>query len=265
MLNEITLIIEAQGGHLLWADFDTAVRESIGAIKAVGASLADQERLAGSWRIERLSMDSPASVALAYESDTPAPPRDWLPTFTRGMRQLEQGEERPSGFPVEAIDHLARLAGMGDRVRSIRYQIAGEEPVSVSMQAAEHATAIKNAQSRTYSSFGELRGELGQITVHGNTHEFAIWDPLTDHRIPCTFSANEPTEVAKDITRRVVVYGKITYNKKTNDPVRVDVESYDVLRTDDELSPLSEIGGAMRSLPEGQSSEDYIREQRDAE
>jgi hypothetical protein len=131
----------------------------------------------------------------------------------------------------------------------------------VSVSAALHAT-IKKSRPSNYYAVGELRGVLGQITVHRNKHEFAIYDPLTDRPIICVFD-DEPRKIADLITRRVAVSGRIEYDRHTDDPVKVTVESWQAIRPEDELASLEDIRNAMQSLPAGQTSEGYVRNQRD--
>jgi hypothetical protein len=85
-------------------------------------------------------------------------------------------------------------------------------------------------EHKSYNSYGELRGVLGQITVYGTTHagepEFTVVDPLTMFRTICRFKAEDLTKVKELLGRRVSVVGKIKYNKKDH-PILITADSWD--------------------------------------
>jgi hypothetical protein len=266
---EITLIIKTRECQLLWTDFREAIQENILALGDVGAGLADRDKLTGSWRIDSLSMQSPATVHLRYETDEEQEiPEDWMETYVNGMAILEGSEEQPRDFPETALRHIAKLTRLSDRVESIEYLIPGEEKVVTSLKAPAHASVvredIRSKRPAHYYSYGELRGVLGQITIHESTSEFAIYDPATKQRIHCKFSPEHASEVAELLTKRVAVFGRIAYNRKDR-PTSVDVESWKPLKEQDELASLEAIRRAMKPLPDGMSSEDYVRGQRDGD
>jgi len=268
MINEITIVIHAHEGRLLWSDLKKTIEENIHALNGVGKVLADTDSLAGSWRVADLSMNSPVQAVLAFDPATGVePPTDWISTFVKGMQQLEASEVQPEGFSDEAMASLANLVPLRKRIDAVEYRANGDSVrssgVATARAAAIHAKN-KAARPMHYYATGELRGLLGQITAHGSTREFVIYDELDDHQIACHFAEDQLHNVAEAIAMRVAVCGPITYDRR-NRPIRVDIEEWSVLRPDSELATLSEVRGAMRPLPEGMSSEDYVRSLRDGE
>jgi hypothetical protein len=266
MTDQIEMIIKPREGRLLWSDFRQAVQENIYALGEIGADLSNQEKLSGNWRIHHISMQSPLQVLLVHEAGNgQAPPANWLETFADGMTILEQDVEQPPHFSSTALDHIAKLINLRDRIESIEYKV-GRKDVIISPRAAANAAIVheklKSKRPAHYYSFGELRGELGQITVHGSTSEFAIYDALTDRRIRCKFSPEHAVEVGGLITKRIKVYGRVEYDRSDR-PTAVEVVSWEKLKDQNELASLEKIKSAMKPLPEGMNPEDYIRSQRD--
>lgn len=266
MSNEITIVVHAHEGRLLWADLRRAIEENIHALNGVGRALSDSDTLPGSWRVEKLSMNSPVEAVLAFDAppDTELPDQ-WIPTFVAGMQLLEEREVQPEGFSDEVMANLANLVPLRKRIDSIEYRSNGDaaktSAVATGRAAAIHAKN-KAARPKYYYATGELRGQLGQITAHGRTHEFVIYDELDDHEISCHFAKDELRDVAKAIERRVAVFGKITYDRRDR-PIRMEIKSWGILRDDSELASLDEMNQALAPLPQGMSSEDYVRSLRE--
>lgn len=265
---EISITITTHDGQLFWKDFKSAINDNINALKAVGRTLAGSQEQFNNWRVCSISMKSPVNVLLRYEPETDAePPADWIQKFLDGMTELEKGISQPSGFSEDALGHVAKLINLRDRLESIEYSAPESERVKVSVKAATHAVevhdALKKKRPQYYYSYGSIRGELGQITIHGATSEFAIYDQLTDRKIPCKFSPSHDAEViARLLTMRIAVYGRIKYDRLDH-PVSIDVETWKQLKSPGELASLHDIRNAMRPLPEGVSSEDFVRSLRD--
>jgi hypothetical protein len=266
MSDEITIVIHARNGRLLWSDFLKVIQKNVTAIRLVGDRLSESGRLEGNWRIEHIAMQSPVAVKVRYEieGDQQAPIQ-WMETYAEGVKRLEGSDQQPPDFPDAAIDNFAYLAELHDRVEKIEYLLPKSQEVVALPKAAAHAVAIqKTRRPPHYKSYGELQGELGQITVHGGTSEFIIWDRLTQHRIHCRFSREHAAEVGELITKQIRVFGLISYDRK-DIPVAVEVDSWKRAKGEDELATLEEIRNSMMPLPEGMSSEDFVRGLRDEE
>lgn len=270
MREEITIIIDTPGGRLLWADLAKAIHQSTHALLAVGRTLADQDQLEGSWRVERLSMNSPVEASLAFEpTETSIEfiPEHWFSKFQEGLRQLEHREVQPDGFSENAIRAISNLSSLRDRVDGIAYVVDGTT-VRTTAAAAAHAAVVDNRLKKSvakhYDVEGEIRGVLGQITVHGSTREFVIYDDLTDERIACHFVTEDVSQVSAAITRRVSASGSIRYDRHHH-PQSMKVEAWTLLPEPSELASLDRIRAAMRPLPEGTSSEEYVGGLRDDE
>lgn len=260
MASKITVTINTRNGSLLWSDFNSAIQNNILAASDVGANLTYKMKLSSTWRVENISMNSPVLVDLeAPEID--GLPDDWTQTFVDGMQSLERSEEIPPGFSKTTINHIAKLVNLKN-IESIEYKVPGRPAVITTLKAAAHAFAIKDKMPLYYYSNGELKGELGQITVHGTKTEFAIYDQLTDRRIPCKFSAEEIDEITELLTKMIVVSGRIKYDNSDR-PLFVDVESWYEMKKQEELASLDEIRESMEPLPDGMSSEEFIRSLRD--
>jgi hypothetical protein len=266
MAAEITLIIQTHESDLLWNDFRMVINQTIRAMSDVGANLASRDRLAGTWHIEKLSMDSPTTVTLRHEiEEDEVQPLDWMKTYVSGIEQLEQGEERPPAFSESALKHVSRLRDVKGRVDSIKYITNGQQVIS-SLKTAAHASVVYKDIQRPdhYYSYGELRGRLGQITIYGAKTEFGIFDPLTRQLVHCHFSIEQEDRVKALLTKQVAVLGKIKYDRNDR-PKEISVESFESLKDVDELASFDEIHEVMSPLPEGMSPEEYIEEQRDGE
>jgi hypothetical protein len=109
------------------------------------------------------------------------------------------------------------------------------------------------------SSHGSVTGRLESVSIHGDT-KFTLYPPVQGERVECVFRESDLSSVVGALGNTVCVYGSLHYAKSKAFPVRVDVDSFDVLPDDDSLPTLL---GACGLLRLDSSSVDLIREMRD--
>ena len=112
----------------------------------------------------------------------------------------------------------------------------------------------------------QLEGRLEILSVHGETPEFCIYDPITDQPVRCTFTPDSVVKAADLIKRRarVRVLGRAKYNRK-HKPTALEVESFEVLRDQCDLPQIADLHKARINITGDAGSVDFVRGLRDGD
>lgn len=211
------------------------------------------------WSIGSASRASPLDVSLHAVSDGAL---GAIESFLAGLASLESKTQRPRGFNDQVLKRVKRLSGpVGAGIKELTFVAEGQSPVRVSKRSAASATDL--IYSPSYEVQTELEGRLGQITVHGGTAEFCIYDPISGNPITCKFNPVHAESVGGLITHRLRVRGTARYSS-AHKPQAIEVASWEGPIGEPPVS-LSDIHAAGYELMSDRSSEEIIRKLRDSD
>jgi hypothetical protein len=108
------------------------------------------------------------------------------------------------------------------------------------------AASVKALLQADSSALGSMAGRLEAVSIH-NENKFTLYPPVEGEEVDCVFPPHELQNVLRAIGRTVTVYGTLHYSKSKSFPIRVDVDSYDVMPEADELPTLLDMRGALKS------------------
>lgn len=213
------------------------------------------------WSISQATKNSPFKLVLAgavgHERDSTV---QVVGLFMDGMGALEAGTSLPDWFDGQMLGRAKRIVKrIGHDISSLVY---GGRRITLKVTQRVAANADIHQLPEKYREHGELEGRLGQITAYGDEHEFCIFDPLTNRKIHCVFPLDELDRVRDALTKRARVSGAITYRRKDDAPLTVDVESWTTLPEDSELPSIEYIHSLGIDATRGRASEDVIADLR---
>ena len=109
--------------------------------------------------------------------------------------------------------------------------------------------------------WASFRGVLENILTRGGKNIFQIFDSLTDEEIQCHFTDEDIPQVGTLIQKRVLVYGRVRYDR-VGRPVHIEVEKFEGI-LDDDVGKISEAPAT--NIAGGVDSVDYVRKIRNGE
>lgn len=260
--NVLTITIAGKSEDIDVSAFLTIVKNTVALLRAIEANESHSPpRLR--WLVTAASKNSPFKMRMAgVEERGVSGSVNVVSPFLTAMRALESGEGRPEGFTDLMLDRATSI------VRPLNNSIArvvfADETRSEVVQVSQHtaANADRLRLPDNYTEFGELEGELGQITVHKPPYEFCIYDPVTDRRIPCHFDPDDLVIIRDYLKERIRVSGFVTYRRKDDAPVSVSVEDWLAIPRDENLPSIEDLHAARIDFTGGRKSEDVIADLR---
>lgn len=260
--NVLTITVGGKNSDFEASEFVSIVKNTIGLLRAIEEKKSG-EKARIRWVVVTASKQSPLKFRMAGVErgggslTTPSP----IEPFLTALQVLEEGVARPADFDDSMLETAKRLVRpLGGTVASIVFSDGKDSVVPVTTHVA--ASAERYRLPDTYSEYGELEGELGQITAHKPPYEFCIYDPITDARIPCLFATEDMPQIRDLLKERVRVDGLITYRRKDDAPISVQVEDWYALPREEGLPALSELHSKGINLTNGERAEDIIAELR---
>lgn len=211
------------------------------------------------WLVTTISKSSPLKMRMAgIDEGGGGPPSVVVEPFLNGLKLLEAGDSRPAAFTDAMLDRASRIVKPLNN--SIARVVFADEHALEVVPVSQHISANveRFRLPEHYAEFGELDGELGQITVHKPPYEFCIYDPLTDRRIPCNFDLSELADIREHLKNRIRVSGLITYRRRDDLPISVSVEDWSPILRDEDLPSIEDLHLASIDLTGGRKSEDVI-------
>lgn len=213
------------------------------------------------WAIAHAVMNSPLTLTIeSSRSKKWSPSLDVTSEFTKAFRILESSKDRPSFFTDAMLSRARSIAKpVGASISTLSFSDT-DKFVCVTQTTVAHVEQLRFSDA--YKSHGDIEGRLGQITAHEDSHEFAIYDPVSNHKTICIFPELDLVRVRGALKKRVRVNGEVSYKRKDDLPQRVMVESWETLPEDYELPTIEELHALKIDLTFGKSSEDVVADLR---
>lgn len=287
MPDELTITLSGEDGAVGVQVLIDALENTVEMLRQVQSQMAEPD--AFRWEVVRASMQSPLAITIRPRPKRPelqVSGRDVLKEYAHAARRLSlsarPGADQVAGavpgselqlFAVEldrrSEQFFRRMeqSVIGDEAR-LTIVVPDEEPIRILPTGPSEArfeiadVPARGPDRRTRQEYGSVEGLLEEVSRHGGD-AFKVWDTLTGQAVRCSIT-HDLLDQATTLFRegaRVQVTGRVRYRDGT--PVSVDVEGIRRLRRRDELPQADDIVGKV-DFTGGMSSEDFVREHRDA-
>jgi hypothetical protein len=142
--------------------------------------------------------------------------------ITDGMATLDERAERPRFFTDQALVQARALANLATDELPISVR-RGRRKVPLSKRALPNIDRVIGKQQ---TSYGTVEGKLEGLQLHGPKPQFAVYEPLTGHKVECHFTEDVTLDDLRPaIGRRVGVRGQI---RSTAEGVRMSVDAHEL-------------------------------------
>jgi hypothetical protein len=123
---------------------------------------------------------------------------------------------------------------------------------------------IDDALAVTEESKGSLEGMLDQINVHLGANTFHIYPEIGARKVTCKFPARLFDDAISAVGRRVEVSGTLQYRSGANFAHQIAVAHIDAFPPDSDLPDWEDLRGRAPNATGALTSEEFVRELRDA-
>ena len=269
---KLTITIEsAKSGrkHVSLGDFSFQL-DALRRVLSTTESFVSGKGAVIDWQVVDLRHSSPAEVVLQ-------------PVHTRTKFTDESKEDIIFKTVNEVIGYLKTLSGEASPPFEMNRQLLGHYKtfsdriqkgiLKVSVRSETDTIKIsKNIKSAIDAvilpetkSIGVVEGRLEYVNIHGNRNLFRIYSVMEPERMDCFFPPDKIEEAREALDRKIRVSGELTYPEGSDFPKAVKVETIELLPEDDELPSLMDLRGIAPDLTGSLSSEEFVRNLRDAE
>lgn len=222
------------------------------------------------WQIVELKHSSPAQVVL-YPfppsskdklADTAAQTVNTVFSHLNALSSLSSQRHQLTKISPRLLAHFEHF---GNRVRQ------GNLKVSLKSEAAEVRIrknlkeVIEPLTLPETKLTGSVEGRMEYVNIHGGQNKFRIYSKIPPEQVFCSFSTDKMEEAREALGRKVRIFGELTYPRASNFPKAVEVETIELLPEDDELPKLMDLRGIASDIIGELSSEEHVRNLRDAE
>ena len=162
----------------------------------------------------------------------------------RGIKTIENRAQRPEHFSDTSLRKIHDLASIVDEKEPELYKVniwIKQKPQAISLSSAANVNKIMGIK---YYDLGSVEGKL-QVISERKGLRFVVYDDLHDKAIRCYFDDDIINDVINAFSKRVSVYGLITY-KAHGEPYSVKVEKFRVFKDKDDLPTINDVLGIMK-------------------
>jgi len=245
-------------------DGNVRARDFASFLDSVLACLRQLERLVGAsrdkvvYRITDLQHGS-AGITLEAVGDDEEVPSSVVALFLDSAESLVAGRVAPPQLDRPALEAFRGLAAP---LRHHVTAIAVEGPDRRFDITRSIQDAVEGMLGDDVATFDSLSGYLDALNIHAEP-VFYLYPPTVARGIRCFFAPSVLEKVTGALARYVTVTGEFLYHARETFPVRIDVQLFEVNPSTDNLPRLRSLIGSLPGLPEGLTSEAYVRARRD--
>ncbi len=161
--------------------------------------------------------------------------------IAEGLALLDARAERPAYFTDKALEQAKALANLTASVPiAVRN---GGAPARLTKRLAANVDDVLGAPLESY---GTVEGRLEGLNLHGKRPSFAVYEPLTGHKVECRFTTQVTLESLRPVIgRRVGIRGQI-HSRPNGLRVSVDAREIRTFREADERPSPDEVRGILK-------------------
>ena len=192
-----------------------------GLINEVARAYTGVAREAVTWIVEVKpgSVRLPLRAEPASEEVAPSAIPELFAVIAEGVACIDAKAERPDFFTDRALEQAKALANLAGDDLPIRVR-NGRASTTLSKRLMTNVDEVLGAPLESY---GTVEGTLEGFNLHAPRPVFAVYEPLTGHRVDCHFTASVTVDDLRPaIGKRVGVRGPI---KTRPSGVRISVEA----------------------------------------
>jgi hypothetical protein len=258
--DRLTIVVAGRDGPVAVASFLSVVRDALGILQDVDASISGQAGVTLDWRIVDASMGSPLSLTIeAGAASEPSIAPQVILACIDGLRALDAGGgQAPRYFREGSLRGAKSLvATLNNDVERISLIAPWGDQVSPSQHVAAN---VDQLLPKAHEELGSFTGRLETLSKHGRPY-FAIWDDLRGQRIECVIPPEKLGEAHDAFDHRVAVFGNVRYSGADR-PVSIKVQQIRPLKDQSELPQAGDLEGI--NITDGVDPTEYVRRLRDA-
>jgi hypothetical protein len=248
---------------------DIRLEDLIKKLAAVKKSLADMDRLVGNegkvyYRVVDLTHNSPATVELEPVAISPGVRNvaGGSKLWYTSVESIQDEKPLPKKLDYYALQGLKELTqGLGTRIPEMLVRRTGNPSVEVSPSLEDRVNAALGAFKYEVGSF---TGRLEQINIHDGKNAFTLWSTVRLKRLTCIFPTDLKPDAIAAIDHYAKVYGRFRYHANFPQPIDIHVARIEIMPKEGDIPSLMELRGSAPDATRGVSSEDFVRQVRDA-
>lgn len=262
--DRITLVIEGlpeDDGEVRLGAFIAQLQGLIATIGKLDRE-ANNGKPASYYTIAELSYNSPARVVIDPQ---PLPKQPYvgpivIESLNRIANAIQSGADL-TGIDADLLEDIRGLANpVGKTVKTATLLFDGHRLDLTEKVGLQLETAL--AVDEEFS--GSIEGMLEQINIHHGANTFHIYPSVGPKKVTCHFPPKLYDDAVSAVGRRVEVSGSLRYRANAKFPHQVGVTSIEAFPVEDDLPMWDDIRGRAPDATGGLSSEDFVRELRDA-
>ena len=219
------------------------------------------------WQIVDLKHSSPAEIVLRpvdtrIDTDKEDIVFETVNKVISFLKMFSENVPPPVEMSQQLLGHYKNFS---DKVQKgiLRVSLKSEtDTVKVNENVKAVIEAVTLSETK---SIGTVEGRLEFLNIHANQNIFRIYSAIPPEKVNCFFPPDKIEEARDALGRKIRVLGELTYPKGNNFPRDVKVEAIELLPDDDDLPSLTDLRGMAPDITGDVSSEEFVRNLRDAE
>jgi hypothetical protein len=262
----ITLLLQgppADDGHIVFPEFIRELQLFSSALKEADRQLSPHGQPASIFRVVGLSYSSPATVLIQAEPRDPQYDlsEQVLSHFFGVLSDIEQAGTTSRSVSFGLLSDLRDMTAPVGKAIGTLSVTRNDRTVEMGSHFGRRVRDLLKPEE-TYP--GSIRGMLEAINVHKSANVFRLYPDLGPSKLTCHFpQALEPSAIT-GVGRFVEVRGILKYKSSSPYPYEVDVTGIEVFPPSEDLPSLYDLRGSAPEATGTSSSEQFIRELRNA-
>jgi hypothetical protein len=255
---------EANGGDLQLSEFINELSAIKNALRLTEKTVLDRAEHSVVYRVTNLSHSSPARVTISVSSKEPIyrdVPRRITRRFTTALSAVRRNHRYAERLDIKTLEAFKAIASPATK-HDLKVLVLseGSRPISIDR---DFDRKISRLIAATEEERDQLFGRIERVDIH-NKNVFDIYPTVGPDRVRCTASLRLLGQVLSAVGKKVAVDGWALYRKGEPFPHGMRVENIEIYPSDEELPKLQQLHGIALDATDGRSSEEFVRELRDA-
>lgn len=219
------------------------------------------------WQIVDLKHSSPAEIVLRpidtrIDTDKEDIVFETVNKVISSLKMLSEDASPPVKMNQQLLGHYKNFSNKVQK-GILRVSLKSETDkvkVNENVKAAIDAVTLSETKS-----IGTVEGRLEFLNIHANQNIFRIYSAIPPEKVNCFFPPDKIEEAREALGRKIRVSGELTYPKGDDFPRDVKVQTIELFPDDDDLPGLADLRGMAPDITGDLSSEEFVRNLRDAE
>lgn len=265
----ITITIESAESdreHVSLNDFSFQL-EALRKVLSNTESSLSGEKAEIDWQIVDLKHSSPAEIVLRpidnrVDTDKEDIASETVDKVISSLKMLSENTLPPIEMSQQLLGHYKNFS---DKVQKGILRISLKRETDTVKVSENVKAVIEDVTLSETKSIGTVEGRLEFLNIHGNQNIFRIYSAIPPEKVNCFFPPDKIDQAREALGHKIRVSGELTYPGGNDFPRDIKVEAIELLPDDDDLPSLMDLRGVAPGITGGLSSEEFVRNLRDAE